>query len=92
VILEAMACGLPVIATSVGGNTEAVRDGCDGAIVLPRAPETMASAAISFMACPETAAMMGVSGRRRMEAQFSVHTMVRAHEEVYLRLIEQHRA
>lgn len=52
VVLEAMACGLPVVATDVGGTREAVRSGVDGWVVPPRDPEALASALLAALQMP----------------------------------------
>jgi glycosyltransferase involved in cell wall biosynthesis len=85
-ILEAMACGKPVIATNVGGNSEAVIDGQTGVIVPPYSPGDIASAASALLRSPALRYAMGNLGRLRIEAQFSVKSMVAAHEEVYAHL------
>jgi glycosyltransferase involved in cell wall biosynthesis len=90
VILEAMACGKPVIATNVGGNPEAVCDDRTGIIIAPRSPETIANASRKFLASPELRVSMGQLGRERIEQQFSRNTMVKAHEDLYRRLLRQH--
>jgi glycosyltransferase involved in cell wall biosynthesis len=86
VLLEAMACGKPVIATDVGGNAEAVVHGNTGIIVPPLTPDAIAGAAIALVRAPELRERMGQNGRIRVEQRFSLEQMVRAHEELYLRL------
>jgi glycosyltransferase involved in cell wall biosynthesis len=89
VILEAMACGKPVIATKVGGNPEAVLDGHTGIIVPARSPESIVGAANRLLQSQELRLSMGISGRKRIEQQFSVKTMVAAHEKLYSRLLQE---
>ncbi len=86
-ILEAMACGKPVIATDVGGNSEAVMDGQTGLIVPRRSPDAIASAAGTLLQSPERRRSMGNLGRKRIEERFSVKTMVAAHEELYAQVL-----
>ena len=87
VILEAMACGKPVIATNVGGNAEAVIDGQSGIIIPRRSPDAIAHAAKRLLQSPELRHSMGNLGRKRIEEHFSVKRMVAAHEELYTRLM-----
>lgn len=82
-ILEAMACGLPVIATSVGGNTELVVDGITGTLVPPAAPEAMAQALLTYFEDNALARIHGAAGRAKIEAQFSMDAMVRGYMGVY---------
>ncbi|CAG0124507.1 N-acetyl-alpha-D-glucosaminyl L-malate synthase [Rhodocyclaceae bacterium] len=82
-ILEAMACGLPVIATSVGGNTELVVDGITGTLVPPAAPEAMAQALLTYFEDNALARKHGTAGREKIEAQFSMEAMVRGYMGVY---------
>ena len=68
-VVEAMAMGTPVIATSVGGPAEIIRDGVDGVLVAPRRTDELAAAIIELLA-DEPAAVRWVSrhGRRRSSA------------------------
>jgi len=90
VILEAMACGKPVIATNVGGNPEAVDEGVTGFLVPCWSPQAIAEAAAQLQD-PSRRHSMGAMGRRRVEQEFSLERMVRLHEELYLRLFSQWR-
>ncbi len=71
VILEAMASALPVIATRVGGNPEAVEDKVTGLLVEPRNIEQMAQALRQLANDPKAAGKMGERGRDRVRALFS---------------------
>jgi glycosyltransferase involved in cell wall biosynthesis len=75
-ILEAMSAGRPVVATAVGGNPEALRDGIDGFLVPPRDPPALAAAIDRLLSSPELRRRMGESARRRVEAEFSMERMV----------------
>ncbi|MDR0775281.1 MAG: TIGR03088 family PEP-CTERM/XrtA system glycosyltransferase [Azonexus sp.] len=90
-ILEAMACGLPVIATNVGGNADLVAAGTSGKIsgdIIPAAdPETMAQAIVRFAAAPESSRAMGREGRRLAEEKFSMQAMVAAYQGTYDKLL-----
>jgi glycosyltransferase involved in cell wall biosynthesis len=74
-ILEAMASRLPVIATDVGGATEAVRDGREGLIVPPRDPRALANAIGRLLADSLGARRMGNAGFDRVSAEFTVEKM-----------------
>jgi glycosyltransferase involved in cell wall biosynthesis len=87
-ILEAMACGKPVIATPVGGVAEAVVDGETGFLVTPGDVDGLAAAMTRLVREDGLAARMGAAGRRRGEAKFSVKRMVAQIEALYDSLLE----
>ncbi len=82
-ILEAMACGLPVVATDVGGNAELVVENETGRLVPARDPESLALAIQEYVDNPERMRAHGTAGRRRIEEQFSMEAMVTAYLAVY---------
>jgi glycosyltransferase involved in cell wall biosynthesis len=67
VLLEAMASGLPVVASNVGGIPEIVRDGETGFLVPPRRPSELAAALERLRSDPSLGRRMGAAGRRRVE-------------------------
>jgi len=83
VILESMAAGLPVVATRVGGNSEAVVDGVTGWIVPPRNPAAMAEKIIDLLNDPKKAESWGRKGRERVKKDFSLEKMVEEHIRLY---------
>ncbi len=82
-ILEAMATGLPVLATGVGGNADLVVQGKTGHIVSCADPSAMALRLAQLACEPQRAAEMGRAGRQRMEARFDLPTMVATYQSVY---------
>lgn len=82
-LLEAMARGLPVVATSVGGTPEVVIDGETGRLAPPRAPAELARMIVSTLCDPEASRRMGLAGRRRVEDHFDVRKMVASYEQLY---------
>ena len=87
-ILEAMAAGLPVIATQVGGNPELVADGRTGMLVPPSDPEAMARAIIACATDPDQTRRMGQAGRAEVERRFSMEAMVGAYQGLYDRSLQ----
>jgi sugar transferase (PEP-CTERM/EpsH1 system associated) len=88
-ILEAMATGLPVIATDVGGNRELVEAGRTGAIVPAGDPEALARQILTFARSPHSAALAGRAGRTRAERVFSLDAMVSRYKRLYDGLIAE---
>ena len=82
-ILEAMASGLSVVATRVGGNPELVEEGQTGMLVPPGEPARMADAIRMYLADPAMLARHGHAGRKRAEAEFSIEAMVNGYLAVY---------
>ena len=75
-VLEAMACGLPVVATDCGGVREAVTDGVEGIVVPSRDAEAMAAAMEKLGADPELRSRMGAAGRERVREEFALSQQV----------------
>lgn len=82
-ILEAMAVGKPVVATSVGGIPEFVVPGETGLLVEPGKSDSLADAIALLLRDPDRAKQMGAKGRSRAQAGFQISTVVRRHEQVY---------
>lgn len=85
-LLEAMATGLPTIATRVGGNPEVVEDGSTGWLVPASDPLALARAMQQMLSEPQRAREMGRAGRARVETHFDVRKMVCAYESIYASL------
>ncbi len=86
-ILEAMAASLPVIATDVGGNAEAVEDGVSGLIVPAESAEALAGAMTQMLEDPSRATAMGMAGRRLLVERFTVGAMMDRTTKIYGDLI-----
>jgi len=87
-ILEAMAAGVPVVASGAGGNPEAVEDGETGFLVPPGDPAALASRILELLRDPVRAASMGRAARARARERFGLEGMVAAVEETYMELLE----
>jgi glycosyltransferase involved in cell wall biosynthesis len=82
-ILEAMACGIPVVASAVGGIPEAVIHGVTGLLVPPGDSQAIATAIETLIRNPGMRREMGLTGRTRAERVFDSRVMARSFEELY---------
>lgn len=87
VILEAMACALPVLATRIDGIPEAVPDGEAALLVPPGDAAALGAAAARIAAEPELRASLGANGRRRFERFFTLEVHLERMESLYCDLI-----
>lgn len=85
-LLEAMAHGVPVVATAVGGIPEAVRDGVDGLLVAPGDSAALARAVLGLLADPDARMRLGAAGRERVRSEFSSTKMIATLEDLYEKL------
>jgi glycosyltransferase involved in cell wall biosynthesis len=87
-VVEAMAAGLPVVASNVGGLVEIVENGETGWLVPPRSPADLTARLAALLADPQQRQAMGDAGRERARARFSVARMVGDITTLYDRLLE----
>jgi sugar transferase (PEP-CTERM/EpsH1 system associated) len=86
-VLEAMASGLPVIATQVGANSELIEDRITGRLVPPGDSEALAAEIVAYFDDPAMAKRHGRAGRRRVEQSFSLELMVEHYHRLYTDLV-----
>ncbi|GAK51412.1 glycosyltransferase [Candidatus Moduliflexus flocculans] len=87
-ILEAMACGKPVVSTNINGIPEAIDEGQTGFLVPPHAPEALANAVTILLDHPELRNEMGLNGRRRVEQYFSCDAYTAGIIHIYRELLK----
>ncbi len=85
-LLEMMAAGLPVIATSVGGNVDVVRDGVNGLLVRPADPQHLADAITRLMRAPDLRSRLGAAARADVAERFSYAALVSNMTTIYREL------
>jgi D-inositol-3-phosphate glycosyltransferase len=90
--LEAMACGVPVVATAVGGQIDSVVHGITGVHVPPRDPAALAAALRELLDQPERRAELGANGRVRARDRYAFDPIAGATREVYAEVIAAPRA
>jgi glycosyltransferase involved in cell wall biosynthesis len=92
VIGEAMACGVPVVASDVGGVGEAVADGETGFLVPPSNPEALVTATLPLLEDPALRARMGREARARAERLFALDVCADRHLDGFHRALQRRRS
>ena len=82
-LLEAMAAGVPVVASAVPGNRDVVQDGTDGILVPPGDPDALARGLVKILTNREMAARLAVAARVSVAARYSVESMAERTLGVY---------
>jgi glycosyltransferase involved in cell wall biosynthesis len=82
VVLEAMACGRPVIGTRVGGIPEMIEDEITGLLVSPGDPNGLAESLLRLLEDPKLAEAMGRRGRAKVESLFTEEKYFRGFTEL----------
>jgi len=85
-LIEAMAAGLPCIATAVGGNPEVVEDGVTGFLVPYKNSQALAEKVLFMIRNPDLARTMGEAGRSRAKERFNIVQTVKQYTELYRKL------
>jgi sugar transferase (PEP-CTERM/EpsH1 system associated) len=91
-ILEAMAAGLPVVATRVGGNPELVLHEVSGLLVEPRSSESLMAGLSRYAQDPCLRAIHGRAARERAESEFGLRRMLGAYDDLYSRHLAARRS
>jgi glycosyltransferase involved in cell wall biosynthesis len=86
-LVEAQACGLPVVASRIGGNPEAVEEGATGLLVPPADAASLEAGLERLLAEPGRRREMGAAARRRAESLFSIARSVEETADLYARLL-----
>jgi glycosyltransferase involved in cell wall biosynthesis len=82
-LLQAAACGVPIVASRAGGIPETVQDGENGLLVTPGDKRALEGAILKLMAEPERRRRMGEAGRRLVSERFSIQRMVAENARIY---------
>lgn len=90
-VLEAMASGLPVVATRVGGNPELVQSGTTGLLVPPGDERELAEAVSALYLDADCRRRMAMAARHRAQSAFSVSGMYERYTDLYCAAVESHR-
>ena len=88
-VLEALAAGLPVVATAVGGTPEVVVDGVTGLLIPPHEPGALAEAMAALLRDPDLRRTMGRAGRKHVKRHFAIAETVRRTEALYEALLQE---
>jgi glycosyltransferase involved in cell wall biosynthesis len=87
--MEAMACGLPVVATRVGGTPELVADGVTGVLVPAHEPSRLAAALVDYLGAPDLMRSHGAAGRERCVRFFDLDGSARSYRDLYFEVMRR---
>ncbi|RLB79057.1 MAG: hypothetical protein DRH24_13525 [Deltaproteobacteria bacterium] len=90
-ILEAMASGVPVVATPVGGTPEMIEDGVTGRLVAIGDSRMLSSVMIEFLEEPQKFSLMAERALKRVKESFTLSTMANEYEKIYREVLSSHR-
>lgn len=85
-LIQAAACGIPVVAGRAGGIPEIIKDGQNGFLVPPRNAKALLDKVIYLLHHPDIAKRLGENGIRIAESEFSIDHMVKGNHDIYLKL------
>jgi starch synthase len=88
VLVEAMACGLPVVASRIGGIPSIVEDGQTGSLIPPGDAQALTRKIDDLLSTPERTRTMGVASRSRAVRKFSIERMITETEQVFIKAAE----
>ncbi len=91
VLLEAMACGIPTVATSVAGNSEVVKDGETGFLVPPKEPKRLAEAILTLLGDNKLRREMGINARKQAEESYDWEVIISKIERCYSSVLSETR-
>ncbi|MGC8659447.1 MAG: glycosyltransferase [Desulfomonilaceae bacterium] len=89
VMLEAMSCGLPVVATAVDGIPEVVQHGVNGLLVQPRSPEQLAKSMADLLSDDETRTSMGRRARETVVENYSIKQVIKITASTILETVKK---
>jgi glycosyltransferase involved in cell wall biosynthesis len=87
VVLEAMACGRPVVATAVSGALDVVQDEHNGLLVPPRDPQRMAESIVRLLHNPDLGKRLGIAAQKTIQERYSWHVVSRSYLAQYEALL-----
>jgi len=88
-LLEAMACGLPVVATNIGGTKEVIKNGMNGILVEPKNSEQLAQAVLSLIRDEKRAQRLGRNAQKTVKESYSLDRISKKYTQIYSQLLKE---